>query len=344
MPITYRDAGVDVEAGNELVRKLKNTLSEHRPPELLGELGGFAALVRVPKDYRNPILATSTDGVGTKLDLLIQHNRLETVGFDLVGMCANDVLSHGAKPHLFLDYFATGKLDVAQAETVVNSIAEACAVAGCSLVGGETAEMPGFYPAGKFDLAGFCIGWVEQDQILHANRVQEGDLIIGLGSTGPHSNGFALIRSLLEQHPNTGAAIVDALLHPTAIYVASLLPHLAQIHALTHITGGGFKDNVPRSLSQGLEAHIELTTWKPPPVFEWLQKKGPIADTEMFSTFNCGIGMLAFLEESNAETLMSELPLGGTQAYVIGSVQRAAQPARESELVIGNDRFEFGPS
>ena len=342
MSITYRDAGVNVDAGKALVDRIKATLTQRPSPELLGGLGGFAALARVPEGFKSPVLAMGTDGVGTKLDLLIEHDRLNTVGFDLVGMCVNDVLVHGAKPHLFLDYFATSTLDVDQTAVIVSSIANACEAAGCSLVGGETAEMPGFYPPGKFDLAGFCIGWLEESDILGPHRVQLGDVVVGLESSGPHSNGYSLIRKIVSDQKQVPSDILEALLQPTVLYTAAVLPHLGSIHALAHITGGGLKENVPRSIQGDQEVHVTLRAWQRPPVFDWLAESGPITQEEMLSTFNCGIGMVAFVESHEAESLVASLSKLGAPAHIIGVVKTCGEPAPVAELVIGHNRFEFG--
>lgn len=341
MANAYKRSGVNIDAGNELVNRIKPAIGSNRTGDTLSGLGGFAALCKVPDRFKNPVMALGTDGVGTKLDLLLQHGQLNTVGQDLVAMCANDVLVYGAEPTLFLDYYATGKLDVDNAETVIKSIAEACDMAGCALVGGETAEMPGFYPNGKFDLAGFCVGWVEEEEILRPERVQAGDVIIGLASSGPHSNGFSLIRKLLSERdvapePKT----LSALLEPTRIYVKSLLPLMPKIQAMAHITGGGFKDNLPRAFSATLEAHID-PMWRKPQIFSWLQDHLSISSLEMLETFNCGIGMVLFVEWSNAATVQDELAKTGEIAYRIGQMYPQESKAQPGTLVVSRDSFEL---
>ena len=342
MPTSYKDAGVSVEAGNRLVDRIKSTLSNHQPRELLEEVGGFAALARVPKHLENPILVTATDGVGTKLELLIQHDQLHTVGQDLVAMCANDVLVCGAQPSQFLDYLATGKLDVDQAETVIRGIALACEMAGCGLVGGETAEMPGFYTEGTFDLAGFCVGWVEEAEILSAKHVQPGDIVLGLASSGPHSNGYSLIRKLLRENVQPESSILETILAPTRIYVKPVVTQRQHIHAMAHITGGGFRDNLPRSLPKALEAVINLSAWEQPSVFKWLQETSGLQSQDMFTTFNCGIGMVLFVPADSADTVASELTAQGEQVYLLGEIKPPGSKLNPNQLAVGHDRFEYG--
>ncbi|MCY3858947.1 MAG: phosphoribosylformylglycinamidine cyclo-ligase [Gammaproteobacteria bacterium] len=341
MADAYKRSGVNIDAGNELVDRIKPALGSNRTSDMLSGLGGFAALCRVPEKFTRPVMVLGTDGVGTKLDLLLQHDQLDTVGQDLVAMCANDVLVYGAEPTLFLDYYATEKLDVDEAETVIKSIAEACDIAGCALVGGETAEMPGFYPDGKFDLAGFCVGWVEEDEILKPERVQAGDAIIGLASSGPHSNGFSLIRKLLSELEVTPSPkILSALLAPTRIYAKSLLPLMPRIRAMAHITGGGFKDNLPRAFSNTLEAHID-PGWLKPYIFSWLQDQLSISRLEMLETFNCGIGMVLFVDPTNSATVSDELAQAGETPYLIGQVHPQESNAQAGTLVVSRDRFEL---
>ena len=341
MADAYKRSGVNIDAGNELVDRIKPAIGSNRTSNMLSDLGGFAALCKVPEKFKNPVMALGTDGVGTKLDLLLQYGQLDTVGQDLVAMCANDVLVYGAEPTLFLDYYATGKLDVDDAETVIKSIAEACDIAGCALVGGETAEMPGFYPDGKFDLAGFCVGWVEEDEILRPERVRAGDYIIGLAASGPHSNGFSLIRKLLsELDISPEPEMLTALLAPTRIYAKSLLPLVPRIRAMAHITGGGFKDNVPRAFSTTLEAHID-PGWLKPRVFSWLQDHLSISNLEMLETFNCGIGMALFVDPKNGAAISNDLAQAGEIPYLIGQVHAQGSIARAGDLVVSRDRFEL---
>ena len=342
MADAYKRSGVNIDAGNELVDRIKPALGSNRTADMLSGLGGFAALCRVPEKFKNPVMALGTDGVGTKLDLLLKHDHLHTVGQDLVAMCANDVLVYGAEPTLFLDYYATGKLNVDDAETIIKSIAEACDIAGCALVGGETAEMPGFYPDGKFDLAGFCIGWVEEDEILRPENVNAGDAIVGITSSGPHSNGFSLIRKLLSELEDTpDPSLLSALVAPTRIYAKSLLSLVTRIRAMAHITGGGFKDNIPRAFSGSLEAHIKPTSWPEQDVFKWLQGRLDISDLEMLETFNCSIGMVLFVEQKNVASVLDSLADVGEIASVIGKMHPNDSDVATGDLVVSRDRFEF---
>lgn len=342
MADAYKRSGVNIDAGNELVDRIKPALGSNRTGDMLSGLGGFAALCKVPAKYKRPVMALGTDGVGTKLDLLLQHGQLDTVGQDLVAMCANDVLVYGAEPSLFLDYYATGKLNVDDGETIIKSIGEACDIAGCALVGGETAEMPGFYPDGKFDLAGFCIGWVEEEEILKPEKVKAGDLIIGVASSGPHSNGFSLIRKLLSEHDTEPEPeILNALLTPTRIYAKSLLPLVPQIRSMAHITGGGFKDNVPRAFSASLEAHIDPESWPKPQIFSWLQDQLSISDLEMYETFNCGIGMVLYIEPTKASDVVDGLSRAGEIPYLIGRMRPQQSNAKADHLIVSQDRYEI---
>jgi phosphoribosylformylglycinamidine cyclo-ligase len=328
--ITYRDAGVDIDAGDELVERIKPHVRRTLRREVLGGLGGFGSLFRVPIDrYRKPVLVSGTDGVGTKLRLAIETGRHDTIGIDLVAMCVNDVVVQGAEPLYFLDYYATGHLDVDVAERVVAGIAEGCAQAGCALVGGETAEMPGMYHGGDYDLAGFCVGIVDEDKILDGSKTRAGDVLIGLASSGPHSNGYSLIRKLIEvsgasEETRIGDALLyDLLLAPTRIYVKSLLDLIAAVpvHGLAHITGGGLLDNIPRVVPDGLEVRLQRGSWQLPPVFQWLQNAGNINETELHRTFNCGIGMTVCVPRAAADQALRRLAELGEQATVIGSVQ-----------------------
>ncbi|MGA9026818.1 MAG: phosphoribosylformylglycinamidine cyclo-ligase [Steroidobacteraceae bacterium] len=333
-PVTYLDAGVDIDAGEELVQRIKPRVKRSLRPEVLGGIGGFGALVEVPLDrYRRPVLVSGTDGVGTKLRLAIDTGRNDGVGIDLVAMCANDVVVQGAEPLYFLDYFATGKLDVDTAERVIAGIVEGCVQAGCALVGGETAEMPGMYQVGDYDLAGFCVGIVEKESIIDGSQTRAGDAVLGLPSSGPHSNGFSLIRRILQ----LGAAdlqtriedipLIDQLMAPTCIYVKPLLALLREVpvHGLAHITGGGLVENIPRVLPEGLEAVLERAAWPRPPVFEWLRSQGNVPDAEMHRVFNCGVGMTVQLAAHDVARALAVLRAAGQEALVIGEVRRGAR-------------------
>jgi phosphoribosylformylglycinamidine cyclo-ligase len=298
--------------------------------EVMGGLGGFGALFEVPVDrYRRPVLVSGTDGVGTKLRVAIDTGRHDTVGIDLVAMCVNDVVVQGAEPLFFLDYYATGKLDVEVAARVITGIAEGCIQAGCALVGGETAEMPGMYHGDDYDLAGFCVGVVEKDAILDGSKTAAGDIVLGLPSSGPHSNGFSMIRRILQvsgadlQADLDGIALVDRLMAPTRIYVKSLLALLASVpvHGLAHITGGGLVDNIPRVIPDGLEVVLQRQSWRREAVFEWLQRAGNVADEEMYRVFNCGIGMTLQVAAADADRAIAQLASTGQEASVIGHVQ-----------------------
>ncbi|WP_006746040.1 phosphoribosylformylglycinamidine cyclo-ligase [Thioalkalivibrio paradoxus] len=338
--LTYRDAGVDIEAGSSLVERIKPQAARTRRPGVLAGLGGFGALFELPLDrYRQPVLVSGTDGVGTKLRLAQMLGRHDSIGIDLVAMCVNDIVVQGAEPLFFLDYFATGRLDVDIAADVVKGIADGCVQAGCALVGGETAEMPGMYHGQDYDLAGFAVGIVEKDRLLDGSSVQAGDVLLGLASSGPHSNGYSLIRRVVElagtdlEQPLDGSdatspTLGEALLAPTRIYVRPLLELLKTqpIHALAHITGGGLTENLPRVLPTGLQARIDLAEWPRPPVFDWIQVAGDIDEPEMLRTFNCGIGMIVVLPESAVDAATSELALAGIPAWAIGRVVHGAGP------------------
>ena len=329
-PVTYRDAGVDIDAGDELVERIKPRVRRSMRPEVLGGIGGFGALVEVPLDrYRKPVLVSGTDGVGTKLRLAIDTHRHDGVGIDLVAMCVNDVIVQGAEPLFFLDYFASGKLDVDVGERVIAGIVEGCVQAGCALVGGETAEMPGMYHGADYDLAGFCVGVVEKEAIIDGSKTRAGDVVLGLPSSGPHSNGFSLIRKILQlsdadMHADLqGVSLIDRLMAPTRIYVKPLLKLIGEIsvHGLSHITGGGLVDNIPRVLPDGLEVILERRSWRREPIFDWLQQQGKIADTEMYRVFNCGIGMTVHVAASDAPRAISVLQDAGQEALVIGTIR-----------------------
>ena len=329
-PVTYRDAGVDIDAGDERVERIKPRVRRSMRPEVLGGIGGFGALVEVPMDrYRRPVLVSGTDGVGTKLRLAIDTQRHDGVGIDLVAMCANDVVVQGAEPLFFLDYFASGKLDVDVGERVIAGIVEGCVQAGCALVGGETAEMPGMYHGADYDLAGFCVGVVEKDAIIDGSKTTAGDVVLGLPSSGPHSNGFSLIRKILKVSDADisadlqGISLIDRLMAPTRIYVKPLLKLIGEVavHGLSHITGGGLIDNIPRVLPDGLEVILERRSWRREPVFEWLQQQGNVADAEMYRVFNCGIGMTVHVSAHDAQRAIGILRDAGQEALVIGSIR-----------------------
>jgi phosphoribosylformylglycinamidine cyclo-ligase len=333
-PVTYRDAGVDIDAGEELVERIKPGVKRSMRREVLGGIGGFGALVEVPLDrYRQPVLVSGTDGVGTKLRLAIDTGRHDTVGIDLVAMCVNDVVVQGAEPLFFLDYFATGKLAVDIGVRVIAGIVEGCVQAGCALVGGETAEMPGMYHGEDYDLAGFCVGIVEKDAIIDGSRTGAGDIVLGLPSSGPHSNGFSMIRKILQvtgadiEAPVEGVALVDRLMTPTCIYVKPLLTLIRAlpVHGLAHITGGGLVDNIPRVIPDGLEVVLERSSWRREPVFEWLQAQGRVADQEMYRVFNCGIGMTVQVPANDAAKAIAILRDAGQEALVIGEVKRGTR-------------------
>jgi phosphoribosylformylglycinamidine cyclo-ligase len=330
--ITYKDAGVDIEAGDELVERIKPAVKRSMRPEVLAGLGGFGALFEIPVDrYRKPVLVSGTDGVGTKLRLAIETGRHDTIGIDLVAMCANDVVVQGAEPLFFLDYYATAKLSVDVAESVIKGIVEGCVQAGAALIGGETAEMPGMYADGDYDLAGFCVGIVEKDAIIDGSKTRSGDALIGLPSSGPHSNGYSLVRKLLKNSKATATTklsygtLYDALLQPTRIYVKPLLALAKKvpIHGIAHITGGGLTENIPRVVPDGLGVLLSAQTWTRPEVFDWVQKAGNIADAEMYRTFNCGIGMTITVAAEHVDKALQVLRENGEQPAVIGEVRRS---------------------
>jgi len=337
--LTYRDAGVDIDAGNELVRRIGPACRATRRPEQLGGLGGFAALAELPTGYREPVLVTGTDGVGTKLKLAIDHDRHDHVGQDLVAMCANDVLVTGAEPFLFLDYYATGALDVDVAERVIKGIARGCELAGCALVGGETAEMPGFYATGDYDLAGFCVGVVEKSEIVTGDALAPGHCLIGLASSGPHSNGYSLIRRILA---DTGAApdprTLDALLAPTRIYARSVLTLTRQVPVLgmAHITGGGIVENLPRMWGEreDLAALLEQDAWQQPDVFSWLAQAGNVEPQEMLRTFNCGLGFVIGVAPEQVDAALGGLRASGETASVIGTLVAVDSRAGTGQLLV----------
>ena len=334
--LSYRDAGVDIEAGNALVDRIKPHAAKTRRPGVMAGLGGFGSLFELPLDrYQNPVLVSGTDGVGTKLRLAIESGIHNTIGIDLVAMCVNDIAVLGAEPLFFLDYYATGKLNVDIAESVVSGIAEGCLQAGAALVGGETAEMPSMYEEGDYDLAGFCVGVVEKNGIIDGSKVEAGNVLIGLASSGPHSNGYSLIRKILERSgealatPFDNSTLGEKLLAPTRIYVKSLLQlnEKIKINALSHITGGGLIENIPRVLPEHTCAVIDAKSWQRPAVFDWLQQHGKVEDLEMYRTFNNGIGMVVCVAEQDAETTLKLLKEFGEDAFRIGYIATSEQPA-----------------
>ncbi len=338
--LSYKDAGVDIDAGNALVERIKGVAKRTRRPEVMGGLGGFGALCRIPAGYREPILVSGTDGVGTKLRLAIDLKKHDTVGIDLVAMCVNDLIVQGAEPLFFLDYYATGKLDVDTAAAVVTGIGAGCEQSNCALVGGETAEMPGMYEGEDYDMAGFCVGVVEASEIIDGSKVAAGDALIALASSGPHSNGFSLIRKILEvskadvKQPLGDTTLADALLAPTRIYVKPVLKLLkeCEIHALSHITGGGFWENIPRVLPENTKAVIDGSSWQWPEVFNWLQKSGNVETYEMYRTFNCGVGMIIALPQDQVESALALLKVEGENAWLIGQIETAAAGEKQVEI------------
>jgi phosphoribosylformylglycinamidine cyclo-ligase len=340
--LSYRDAGVDIDAGNALVERIKPLVQSTFRPGVMTGLGGFGALFELPLGrYREPVLVSSTDGVGTKLKLAMELDRHDSIGIDLVAMCANDIVVAGAEPLFFLDYYATGHLDVEIAAKVIEGIARGCELAGAALTGGETAEMPGMYTGSDYDLAGFCVGIVEKSRIIEPARVQVGDALIGLASSGPHSNGYSLIRKILQvgdadlSRQMAGRTLAEALLAPTRIYVKPLLALIEQIpvHALAHITGGGLPENLPRVLPPGVKATIRGDSWKRPEIFDWLQQQGKVTEPEMLRTFNCGVGMVVCVSEAEAERACDLLREQGEDAWPIGHIDAAAANTAAFEMV-----------
>jgi phosphoribosylformylglycinamidine cyclo-ligase len=325
-PLTYKDAGVDIDAGDALVERIKPMVQRTMRPEVLAGLGGFGGLFALaPNRYREPVLVSGTDGVGTKLMLAHQLNRHDTIGIDLVAMCVNDVLVQGAEPLFFLDYFACGELDVDVAASVVGGIAEGCALAGAALIGGETAEMPDMYPRGSYDLAGFCVGVVERSAMIDGSTIADGDVLVGLASSGPHSNGYSLVRKVLERDPYAeieGRSAGNVLLEPTRIYVRAILDlmQVVTIKGLAHITGGGISENLPRIIPPQLHAEIDTASWQPGAVFEWLATTGNITSEEMRRTFNCGIGMIAVVAASDVDLALATLSARGERAWRLGRI------------------------
>ncbi|GGW95861.1 phosphoribosylformylglycinamidine cyclo-ligase [Alteromonas halophila] len=327
--LSYKDAGVDIDAGNELVERIKSVTKRTHRPEVKGNLGGFGALCELPTKYKRPLLVSGTDGVGTKLRVAMDANRHHGVGIDLVAMCVNDLIVQGAEPLFFLDYYATGKLDVDVAADVVTGIGEGCEQAGCALIGGETAEMPGMYQDGDYDIAGFCVGVVEADDVIDGSQVKPGQSLIALGSSGPHSNGYSLIRKILEvsnadlQQDLEGQPLIEHLLAPTRIYVKNVLKLLESfnVSAISHITGGGFWENIPRVLPEHAKVVIDENSWQWPAVFNWLQQAGNVTQHEMYRTFNCGVGLVLVVDSDDADEAVAALTDMGEKAWVIGRIE-----------------------
>ncbi|WP_090829447.1 phosphoribosylformylglycinamidine cyclo-ligase [Nitrosovibrio tenuis] len=329
VPLSYRAAGVDIDAGDRLVETIKPYAKRTMRPEVLAGIGGFGALFEISKSYRNPVLVSGTDGVGTKLKLAFQSGKHDRIGIDLVAMSVNDVLVQGAEPLFFLDYFACGRLDVDTASRVIKGIAAGCEQAGCALIGGETAEMPGMYPEGEYDLAGFAVGVVEKDRIITGAAIREGDAILGLASSGAHSNGYSLIRKIIEKNnidlsaDFNGETLIDVIMAPTRIYVKPLLElmlHLP-VKGMAHITGGGLVENIPRVLPDGICAILKKDTWDMPPLFRWLQQQGSVTDSEMYRVFNCGIGMVVIVAPEFADTALRLLRIAGETVWHIGTIR-----------------------
>lgn len=338
--LSYKDAGVDIDAGNALVDRIKGAVKRTRRPEVMGGIGGFGALCELPTKYKHPVLVSGTDGVGTKLRLALDMKKHDTIGIDLVAMCVNDLIVQGAEPLFFLDYYATGKLDVDTAADVVSGIADGCVQAGCALIGGETAEMPGMYEGEDYDVAGFCVGVVEKEDVIDGTKVAAGDALIAVGSSGPHSNGYSLIRKILEvsgadkSEELAGRTIGEHLLEPTKIYIKSALKMIEKhdIHAISHITGGGFWENIPRVLPEGTKAVIDGNSWEWPVIFKWLQEKGNVDTHEMYRTFNCGVGLIVALPKDQADAAVALLKEEGENAWVIGQIAQADANEEQVEI------------
>jgi phosphoribosylformylglycinamidine cyclo-ligase len=339
--LTYRDAGVDIDAGDRLVENIKPFAKRTMRPEVLNGIGGFGALVEISKKYREPVLVSGTDGVGTKLKLAFELNRHDTVGIDLVGMSVNDILVQGAEPLFFLDYFACGKLDVEAATEVIKGIALGCEQAGCALIGGETAEMPGMYPAGEYDLAGFAVGVVEKAGIISGAHIKAGDAVIGLASNGAHSNGYSLVRKIIDtrkvdlKQKLDGKPLADLIMAPTRIYVKPLLSLMKSltVKGMAHITGGGLLENVPRVLPESVVAQLDGKAWHTPALFDWLREMGNVAPQEMYRTFNCGIGMVIVVDKKDAAVAVAQLNAAGERATVIGTIR--ARQGYEAQTQVG---------
>ncbi len=343
-PLTYRDAGVDIDAGDALIERIKPYAKRTLRPGVLAGIGGFGALFELSKKYREPVLVSGTDGVGTKLKLAFQLQRHDTVGQDLVAMSVNDILVQGAEPLFFLDYFACGRLDLATAATVIQGIALGCELAGCALIGGETAEMPSMYPDGEYDLAGFAVGAVEKSHIIDGRTIAPGDVVLGLASSGAHSNGYSLIRKILERAGVTaedfaadfhGRPFVDAIMAPTRIYVKPLLALMAAlpVKGMAHITGGGLTENVPRVLPEHLTATLSRQHWPLPPLFQWLQREGQVADAEMHRVFNCGIGMVVIVAAEHRQRAIELLESAGETVYTIGHIEERGAGEAQTTVI-----------
>jgi phosphoribosylformylglycinamidine cyclo-ligase len=338
--LSYKDAGVDIDAGNALVERIKGVAKKTARPEVMGGLGGFGALCEIPAGYKQPVLVSGTDGVGTKLRLAMDLGKHDTIGIDLVAMCVNDLVVAGAEPLFFLDYYATGHLNVDMAADVVTGIGRGCELAGAALVGGETAEMPGMYEGDDYDLAGFCVGVVEKSEIIDGTKVNAGDTLIALASSGPHSNGYSLIRKIIEvsdadlDQVIDGRPLKDALLEPTRIYVKSLLKLIkeSQVNALSHITGGGLLENIPRVLPADAKAVIDVNSWTLPGVFQWLQSAGNVDSREMYRTFNCGVGMVIVVPASEQDNALNLLKECGEDAWIIGQIAKATEGEEQVEI------------
>lgn len=339
--LSYRDAGVDIDAGDQLVENIKPFAKRTMRPEVLGDLGGFGALVEISKKYQNPVLVSGTDGVGTKLKLAFDWDKHDTVGIDLVAMSVNDILVQGAEPLFFLDYFACGKLDVARATDVIKGIAQGCEESGCALIGGETAEMPGMYPEGEYDLAGFAVGVVEKDRVINGRNIVAGDVVLGLASNGAHSNGYSLVRKILARdNPDLDApfdgekTLREAIIAPTRLYVKPILAALQQftIKGMAHITGGGITENVPRVLPANTVAQIDANAWQLPKLFQWLQQAGNVATQEMYRTFNCGIGMVVIVAPEDADAVQQFLAEQGETVYRLGAIRERVGDEHQTQV------------
>ena len=338
--LSYRDAGVDIDAGDALIEAIKPFAKRTLREGVMGGIGGFGALFEISKKFKEPVLVSGTDGVGTKLKLAFHLNRHDTVGIDLVAMSVNDILVQGAEPLFFLDYFACGKLDVASATDVIKGIARGCELSGCALIGGETAEMPGMYPDGEYDLAGFAVGVVEKSKIIDGSKIVPGDVVLGLASSGAHSNGYSLVRKIIEvAQPDLdgdfhGRKLADVLMEPTHLYVKPLLALIGamEVKGMAHITGGGLVENVPRVLQPHLTAELDRTKWTMPPLFTWLQRHGNVADAEMHRVFNCGIGMVVIVSEQNAEAAIAQLQAAGETVSRIGTIR--ARAGDEAQTIV----------
>ena len=339
--LSYRDAGVDIDAGDQLVENIKPFAKHTMRPEVLGDLGGFGALVEISKKYQNPVLVSGTDGVGTKLKLAFEWDIHHTVGIDLVAMSVNDILVQGAEPLFFLDYFACGKLDVARATDVIKGIAEGCEQSGCALIGGETAEMPGMYPEGEYDLAGFAVGVVEKSKVINGRSIRPGDVVLGLASNGAHSNGYSLIRKIIERsNPDLdtefdgGQTLRQAVIAPTRLYVKPILAALEkfEIKGMAHITGGGLTENIPRVLPENCVAQIDAQSWPLPKLFQWLQQAGNVEQQEMYRTFNCGIGMAVIVPAEQADAAQAFLAGQGETVYRLGTIRERAGSEHQTQV------------